>query len=140
MWVENLATTMGLVVTPAEVGFGVSSVKCPAKLASAALAGTCTAYGQGGSRVTDIHGIGHATGALTVPVVTQIVNHLAAFGSFKNSDLVLIWDGSDDVFAQFGTLTTAAATAIQTQASMGKISADEANKQLYNAQALRKTA
>ena len=133
VWVENLATTMGLLVTPAEVGFGGSSVKCPAKLASAALAGTCTAYGQGGSRVTDINGIGHATGALTVPVVTQIANHLAAFGGFKSSDLVLIWAGNNDVFVQFGGFTSAA-TAIQTQAAMGKISADEANKQLYNAQ------
>ena len=30
IWVENLATTMGVVLTPAEVGFGASSVKCPA--------------------------------------------------------------------------------------------------------------
>ena len=38
-----------------------------------------------------------------------------------------------DVFAQFGAFT-AAATTIQTNAALGKISADEANKQLYNAQ------
>jgi outer membrane lipase/esterase len=85
VWVENLAASLGLLVTPAEVGFGASSVKCPAA-ANPAFAATCTAYGQGGSRVTDPNGIGHSTGALTVPVVTQIANHLARFGSFKQSD------------------------------------------------------
>ncbi len=138
VWVENLASTMGLVVTPAEVGFAGSSVKCPAKQVNAALAGTCTGYGQGGSRVTDPNGIGHTTAsggaaALTVPVVTQIANHLAAFSSFKSSDLILVWAGNNDVFAQFGAFTVAATT-IQTNAAQGKISADEANRQLYNAQ------
>ena len=139
VWVENLATTMGLLVTPAEVGFAGASVKCPAKLVDAALATTCTGYGQGGARVTDPNGIGHTSAsgglaALTVPVVTQISNHLAAFGgSFKSSDLVLVWAGNNDAFAQFGAFT-AAATAIQAQAAQGKITADQANKQLYDAQ------
>ena len=133
VWVENLATTLGLLVTPAEVGFAGSSVKCPAKLVNPALAGTCTGYGQGGSRVTDVNGIGHAGGALTVPMVTQVANHLTAFGSFKASDLVLVWGGNNDIFTQFGAFS-AAATAIQSNAATGKITADEANKQLYDAQ------
>ena len=29
VWIENLATALGLVVTPAEVGFAGTSVKCP---------------------------------------------------------------------------------------------------------------
>ena len=143
VWVENLATALGLLVTPAEVGFAGSSVKCPAKLVNPALAGTCTGYGQGGSRVTDVNGIGHTTAAgglaaLTVPMVTQVANHLAAFGSFKASDLVLVWGGNNDVFAQFGAFS-AAATAIQASAAAGKITADEANKQLYNAQSAAQT-
>ena len=135
VWVENLATTMGLVVTPAEVGFAGSSVKCPAKLANPALAGTCTAYGQGGSRVTDPNGIGNnnGAGALTVPMVKQVANHLAAFGSFKASDLILVWGGNNDAFTQFGAFS-AAAQAIQANAAAGKITADQANKQLYDAQ------
>ena len=138
IWVENLATTMRLLVTPAEVGFAGNSVKCPAKLAIPALAATCTGYGQGGSRVTDVNGIGHVTAAgaaaaLTVPMITQVANHLAAFGSFKASDLVLVWGGNNDVFTQFGAFS-AAATAIQINAAAGKITADEANKQLYDAQ------
>lgn len=132
VWVENLAASLGLVVTPAEVGFAGTSVKCPAA-ASPALASTCTAYAQGGARVTNPSGIGRAGGALTVPVVTQIANHLARFGSFKDSDLILAYAGSNDVFAQFGAFSTKA-TQIQTAAARGQISADEASAQLFAAQ------
>ena len=132
VWVENVATRLGIVTTPAEVGFGATSFKCPAA-ASPALAGSCTAYGQGGSRVTDPNGIGKTTGALTVPVKTQIANHLARFSSFKASDLILVWGGNNDAFIQFGAFS-AAATQIQTDAAAGRISADEANRRLFNAQ------
>jgi len=132
VWVENIATRLGLAVTPAEVGFAGQSVKCPAA-AVPALANTCTGYGQGGSRITDPNGIGKAGGALTVPVVTQINNHLARFGNFKDSDLVLIWAGSNDVFTQFGTFTAKAAQ-IQADAGAGRITADQAQLALFNAQ------
>jgi len=136
VWVENLATTMGLLVTPAEVGFNGQSVHCPAA-ANPALAGTCTAYGQGGSRVTDPNGIGHnpttGAGALTVPVVTQIANHIVRFGSFKASDLILVYAGNNDVFTQFDTFATAAGQ-IQAQAASGAITADQANALLFQAQ------
>jgi outer membrane lipase/esterase len=132
IWVENIAASLGIVVTPAEVGFGTSSALCPAA-AVPALAASCTAYGQGGSRVTDPNGIGHASGALTVPVVTQIANHLARFGSFKSSDLIFVYAGSNDVFTQFGTFTTTAAQ-VQADAAAGKITADQANVALFNAQ------
>jgi outer membrane lipase/esterase len=132
VWVENLAASLGIVVTPAQVGFGASSVMCPAA-ANPAFASTCTAYGQGGSRVTDPNGIGHSTGALTVPVVTQIANHLARFGSFKSSDLILVYAGNNDVFTQFTAFTTTAAQ-VQADAAAGTISADQANLQLFAAQ------
>jgi phospholipase/lecithinase/hemolysin len=98
-----------------------------------ALAGTCTAYGQGGSRVTDPNGIGKATGALTVPVKTQIANHLARFTSFKASDLILVWGGNNDAFIQFGTFAARAAQ-IQADAAAGKLTADQANTALFQAQ------
>ena len=132
VWVENLAASLGLIVTPAEVGFGGTSVQCPAA-AVPALATTCTAYGQGGARVTDPNGIGHSAGALTVPVVTQIANHLTRFGSFKSSDLVLVYAGNNDVFTQFDAFTTAA-TQIQADLAAGIISADRANLELFSAQ------
>jgi phospholipase/lecithinase/hemolysin len=133
VWVENIAGSLGLAVTPAEVGFAGQSVKCPAAAINAALAGTCTGYGQGGSRVTDPNGIGKAGGALTVPVVTQIANHLTRFGGFKSSDLILVYVGSNDVFTQFGAFA-AKATQIQTDAALGKLTADAANAALFAAQ------
>ena len=132
VWVENLATTLGLTVTAAEVGFAGTSVKCPAA-AVPALASTCTAYGQGGARVTDPNGVGKSSGALTVPVVTQIDNHLARFGNFQSSDLILVWAGNNDAFVQFAAFGAAAAQ-IQAQAATGAISVDEANRQLFAAQ------
>ena len=132
IWVENLATTLGVVITPAEVGFAGSSVKCPAAV-NPALASTCTGYGQGGSRVTDPNGIGKSTGALTVPVKTQIANHLARFGAFKATDLVLVLAGNNDAFTQFG-IFAATATQIQTDAATGKITADQANVLAFQAQ------
>lgn len=130
VWVENLATQLGIVMTPAEVGFAGQSVKCPA----AALApNSCTNYAQGGSRVTNPIGNGNAGGALTVPIVTQIDNHLARFTSFKPSDLVFVVGGINDVLIAFQTFA-AAATQIQTQAANGQITADQANNLLLAAQ------
>lgn len=133
IWVENLAATMGVTVTPAEVGFAGQSVQCPVAQQVPALASTCTAYGQGGARVTDPNGINHSAGALTVPVVTQIQNHLTRFGSFKDSDLIVVYAGNNDVFAQFGAFA-AAAGAIQAQAGAGAITPEQAQQQLFAAQ------
>jgi outer membrane lipase/esterase len=132
VYVEYLAASLGLVVTPAEVGFAGQSVKCPAA-ANPALAGTCTGYGQGGARVTDPNGIGKAGGALTVPVKTQIANHLARFGSFKATDLVLVLAGNNDGFVQLGTFGAEAAQ-IQADAGAGKLTPVQANKALFEAQ------
>ena len=132
LWVENLATSIGLQVTPAQVGFGTTSVNCPAA-AVPALANTCTAYGQGGARVTDINGIGHANGALTLPVAMQIANHLARFNSFKDTDLILVFGGDNDVLIQFSTFATAAAQA-QADLAAGRITADQARLAQFNAQ------
>jgi phospholipase/lecithinase/hemolysin len=133
VWVENLAAALGVVVTPAEVGFAGQSVQCPAAAVNPALAGTCTGYGQGGSRVTDPEGLGKAGGALTVPVKTQIANHLARFGRFKDSDLIVVFAGNNDAFVQFEIFGKKAAQ-IQAQAAAGQISADQAKNLLLQAQ------
>jgi phospholipase/lecithinase/hemolysin len=133
VWVENLAAALGLVVTPAEVGFAGQSLQCPAAAVNPALAGTCTGYGQGGSRVTDPEGLGKAGGALTVPVKTQIANHLARFGRFKDSDLIVVWAGHNDIFVQFGIFGAKAAQ-IQAQAAAGQITEDQAKNLLLEAQ------
>jgi phospholipase/lecithinase/hemolysin len=140
IWVENLATSLGLMVFPASMGYAGSVTPCPAKLVNPAAAALCTSYGQGGARVTDPNGIGHSGGALTVPVVTQIANHLAAFGGkFKDTDLVLVWAGNNDVLVQFETFA-ATATAITADAAAGKITADQAAKQIYDAQTVAQAA
>ena len=132
VWVEYLAASLGIALTPAEVGFAGTSVKCPAA-AVPALVNSCTAYGQGGARVTDPNGIGKASGALTVPVKTQIASHLARFASFKASDLILVYAGNNDVFTQFGAFAANAAQ-IQADAAAGRITPDQANNLLLNAQ------
>lgn len=132
VWVENIATSLGVLLTPHEVGFGGQSVKCPAA-ANPAAAGSCTAYGQGGSRVTDPNGIGKAGGALTVPVKTQIANHLARFGNFKDSDLILLMVGANDIFTHFGVFAATAAQ-VQADAAAGRLTADQANGLLLQAQ------
>lgn len=133
VWVENLASAMGLLVTPAEVGFAGQSIKCPAAAVNPALTGTCTGYAQGGARVSDPNGIGKAGGALTVPVKAQIANHLARFGSFKASDLVLVLAGNNDGFVQIAAFG-AAATQIQADAATGKLTPDQSQKALFEAQ------
>lgn len=132
IWVENLAASLGIVVTPAEVGFGAASVKCPAA-AVPALAKTCTAYGQGGARVSDPNGIGHDIGALTVPVLAQFANHLARFGAFQPSDLIFVYAGSNDVLVQFDAFAKTAAQ-VQADAAAARITADQANLALFAAQ------
>jgi outer membrane lipase/esterase len=146
IWVEDLAASLGLVVTPAEVGFGTQSVKCPAA-ANPALANTCTAYGQGGARVTDPNGVRHtdpATGALralTVPLKTQIANHLARFTSFKPTDLVLVWAGANDLLWEMETdprinphSYVIKLAQIQAQAAAGAITVDQAKGLAFQAQ------
>jgi phospholipase/lecithinase/hemolysin len=132
LWIDRVAGALGLVVTQAEIGFAGSSVKCPAA-AVPALATTCTAYAQGGARVTDPEGIGKAGGALTVPVKTQIANHLAAFGGFDADDLVVVWAGANDALVQFGAFAATAAQ-IQAQAATGALTPDQANALLLDAQ------
>ncbi|MEQ1533698.1 MAG: esterase [Sideroxydans sp.] len=104
-WTELMAAQSGLPVHCAALtgGFGVAAT------ASAA----CTGYAEGGARVTNPIGIGYntttpAAGAMTVPVVTQIANHLAAVGgSFSGGEIVYVWAGANDIFAQLGGLTAA---------------------------------
>ena len=142
VWVERVAGALGLVVTPAAMGFNGQSNGCPAAEASPALATTCTAYGQGGSRITVAQGIGQnpdGSGALTVPVVKQIENHLKSptfGGRFKDTDLIVVWAGNNDAFAAFQAFGVAAA-AISAKYPVGTPSenyAEADRKALYDAQ------
>jgi phospholipase/lecithinase/hemolysin len=134
VWVEWVAARLGVAITPALVGFGPPANRraCPVALTSPSLAGSCTGYAQGGSRVTDPAGIGNPNGTglvganpapMTVPMVTQVADHLAAFGGFSGGDVVFVFGGNNDVFIQFGAVGAGAITpdaavvAIQTAAT-----------------------
>ncbi len=73
----------------------------------------CTGYAQGGARVTNLVGPGNKLlgganailGQLTVPVVTQIANHLAAVGgTFSGTEVVFVMAGANDAFMQAGAV------------------------------------
>jgi phospholipase/lecithinase/hemolysin len=115
-WTELLAAQLGVAAPCAAVtgldgdaskGFSVPQV---------AHAG-CYGYAQGGSRVTNPVGpnnklTGSALGALTIPVVTQIANHLKAVGGkFKGDEMVLVMAGGNDALFQLGSLSAAATAA-----------------------------
>ena len=134
VWVENVATALGLGITPAEVGFAGQSTACPVAATVPALAGTCTGYAQGGARITDPIGYNHAGGLLTVPVKTQIANHLARFGSFKDSDLVLVSAGFNEVFVVFEGQYVPAVLAAQAQWQAGAITEDQFKVLAFDAQ------
>ena len=105
-WTEILASQLGLTAPCAAQtgGFGVG----------VAFDTSCTNYAQGGARV--IHPFGPeninlgGAGQLTVPLTTQMDNHLTvAAGSFTGKELVTVQAGANDLFMQFGALTTLSA-------------------------------
>lgn len=133
VWVEWVAARVGVPITPHEVGFGPTPnrVKCPAA-ANPALAGSCTGYAQGGSRVTSPAGIGNPNGngisgtspaPMTIPMVQQVADHHTRFNGFTGDDLVFVFGGNNDIFVQFGLVgaaaitPTQATTAVQTAAT-----------------------
>lgn len=128
IWVEWIAARVGVPITPAMAGFGPDTpqtrVACPAAATSPALAGSCTGYAQGGARVTNPAGVNNPNGTglvgtnptlITLPVVTQVANHLASFGGFDGSEIVLVWAGANDgllAFQAVGAGQIAPATAV----------------------------
>lgn len=77
----------------------------------------CYGYAQGGARVSNPVGPGNALtgsplGALTVPVSTQIANHLSVSGGkFAGDNLVIVMAGGNDVLSLLSGLSTAATNA-----------------------------
>jgi phospholipase/lecithinase/hemolysin len=77
----------------------------------------CFAYAQGGARVSNAVGPGNKQsgsklGQLTLPVVTQVANHLAATGgTFKGDEIVFVMAGSSDVLSQLDQLAADATAA-----------------------------
>ncbi len=77
----------------------------------------CYGYAQGGARVTNPVGPGNkltgsALGQLTVPVATQISNHLAKVGgTFKGDEIVFVMAGGNDALIGLAELSKGATDA-----------------------------
>jgi len=77
----------------------------------------CYNYAQGGSRVTNPVGpnnkaLNPTLGLTTVPVVTQIANHLSrSGGKFSGTELVTVMAGGNDILFLLGDLQTRATAA-----------------------------
>lgn len=140
-WTELIAAELGL-PAPCSAQTGLDGMASQGFAVPPTNHSGCTNYAQGGARVTHPVGPGNKMlgggnailGQLTVPVVTQIANHLAASGgSFSGKELVTVMAGGNDVFINFavfagsvqaGMSPTAAATEAAT--AMGKAGAEEA--------------
>jgi outer membrane lipase/esterase len=118
IWVELIAAQLGLPAPCAAqtgldgdpaLGFSVPLVNHPG----------CYGYAQGGARVTNPVGPGNKLtgsplGQLTVPVVTQVANHLAiAGGRFRGDEVVFVTAGGNDAIALLGQLAAGATAAGQ---------------------------
>ncbi|MES9903549.1 MAG: autotransporter domain-containing protein [Sedimenticola sp.] len=115
-YAEGLADLLDLPLDPATIN-GVPAASIPAIDVGGGN------YAQGGSRVTDPTGIGHSpvTGITTLSVDAQVSNFLASGASLGSDDLIIIWAGANDVFAQTaavggGTPTATALSNIATAA------------------------
>ena len=109
IWVEWVAARVGVPITQAMLGFATTRIPCPAA-ANAALAQSCTAYGQGGARITNPVGVNNSDGALTDPLVTQVAAHLARFTSFSGNDIVFVFAGGNDMLVNLAAVQQGAAT------------------------------
>ncbi len=133
IWIDQMAARLGLPAPcaamtgldgTAAAGFSVAAVTIPG----------CTAYGQGGARVTNPVGPGNKAlsapgavtlGQLTVPVLKQMNNHLAVVGgAYKGDEAVFILAGGNDVFMNLGAVGAGAATPTQAVTEMGKAGAE----------------
>lgn len=130
-WIELMAARLNLgAPCPAQTGLDGD----PAQGFSVPVTNfmNCTAYGQGGARVTNPVGPGNKAlgganatlGQLTVPVITQIQNHLAAKGgSFSGAEIVFVLAGGNDVFMNVATVD-GGGDAVAAVAAMGAAGAE----------------
>lgn len=116
IWLELMAAQFGLAAPcAAQTGLAGDATKgFSVPLVSNA---SCSSYAMGGARVTNPIGPNNAAtgspiGALTVPVVTQVANHLAkSGGKFSGTEIVYVMAGGNDALALLGGLSAAATAA-----------------------------
>ncbi len=115
-WTEHMAAQFGLPV-PCAAQTGLDGDAGKGFSVPVVNHAGCYGYAMGGSRVTNPVGSGHkltgsALGALTVPMVTQIANHLAAAGGkFKGDEIVFVMSGGNDLLVPLSALAVEATAA-----------------------------
>lgn len=128
-WTELLAAQLGL-PAPCAAQTGLNGTVFSAATVNHA---TCFNYAQGGARVTNPVGPGNSLlggdnallGQLTVPVLTQIMNHLNKVGgSFSGTELVTVMAGGNDAFMNLGAVAQGAASPAQAITAMGVAGAE----------------
>jgi phospholipase/lecithinase/hemolysin len=112
IWIELMALRLG---QPAPCAAQTGLNGDPAKGYAVPVTNVpgCTVYAQGGARVSAPVGPGNAAqggngaviGELTVPVSTQIQNHLATRGRFTGSEAVFVMAGGNDLLIQLAQIT-----------------------------------
>lgn len=126
-WVSDLATSLGLTITPNVIGYAgqyfnpqsttpsTTPIYCPFTVQA-----NCYGFAQGGSMISTAAGIGNSTGALTYPLTQQVQNYLTQFGAFNSNQLITVLAGNNDIFtalSNVSTQVTAAVTQAATQAA-----------------------
>ncbi|RCJ06558.1 acylhydrolase [Cupriavidus necator] len=105
VWTQDVANFFGGTLTAAQTGGYGAPVRNHAD---------GLGYAQGGARVTDPNGINFKAsglGALTVPIATQLQNHLSAHGNFNDGQLVLVQGGGSDILIHAGAVAGGSETA-----------------------------
>jgi phospholipase/lecithinase/hemolysin len=126
-WTELITATLGQTpLCAAETGLQGSG---PGFSVPITLHPTCTSYAMGGARVTNAVGPGNALlggsnailGQLTIPVVTQIGNHLALHsGAFSGNEVVFVLAGGNDAILQFTAVANQVSTPTAAVTAMGQ--------------------
>jgi phospholipase/lecithinase/hemolysin len=134
-WTELMAASLSL-AAPCAAQTGLAGLAADGFSVAVTNHAGCYGYAQGGSRVTLPYGPGNVNlasvlggsavlGSLTVPVVTQIQNHLSAVGGkFSGTEAVFVLAGANDVFVQYATSAVAAGTAAVGTLVTNQVTAD----------------
>ena len=115
-WTQLMAAQFGL-PAPCAAQTGLEGDPLQGFAVPVVMHAGCYGYAQGGSRVSNPIGssnkaTGSPVGATTVPVTTQVANHLAVSGGkFKGDEIVFVMAGGNDALALLGGLSTAATAA-----------------------------
>jgi len=114
-WTEVVAAQLKL-AAPCAAQTGLEG-SAPGFNVPTAFFANCTNYAQGGARVSNPIGAHNKAndpqmGALTVPMTTQVANHLAKNGGkFSGTELVTVLGGGGDILTMLSDLSTKAIAA-----------------------------